>query len=766
MRISTSTAGRHSVRLAVVLAIVSLDNRGVPTQSTTTVYGIHDLGTLGGSASEAMGISEFGYSIAGSADTAAGARHAFVKGWAADKDLGTLGGATSVALAAYGADVVGRAQTASGAEHAFYADSHSPTPMLDLGTLGGTWSSAYDVRYGVVVGGSRVAGDAKVQAFAWRNGTMATIPVDRGGDSEARGVNSSEDIVGYSCTAGNSSCTAFLFTGGAAIDLGSLGGNSVAHRVNDWLQIVGTSAVAPVTTAPTRAFLHQSGAMIDLGTLGGASSEGLAINNRGEVVGTAQDASGAPRAFLWRAGVMTDLNTVLPAGSGWVLTVASGISDGGQIVGTGLLNGVTRAFLLTPATDLAVVASGVRSQMDSNLPRGVEVGKTFRVVLSVQALTNDPVTVYGARLTDTLTGPAEYVAVQTNGDAECEVTPATVTCDVKPVDAVGLGREILLTVRTTGPGDVSHQATVRSGAPDPAPGNDSASESNYAVALTGLSLTPGTIAGGKPASARVTLTGIAPRGDAVVRMSSSRPEIASVPATFVVPSWTDKREFNIFPAVVSQPTAVEITASYGLVTSTTTLTVLPPVLTRLYLTPTTIVGGCGTSAGKIVLSGSAPPGGARVSLSTTNASFDLPPAITVDEGSSTKTFTVTTAAVTTSAVGSVTSSYGGVQQTLNVTVRPIRVKTLTLAAASAAGGTTVTGTITLECPAAPGAAVVALSSSKAAVAAPAVSTVTIPAGATTARFSIDTSDVMTTSTATIYATVFGVRRGAALTVVP
>ena len=45
---------------------------------------------------------------------------------------------------------------------------------------------------------------------------------------------------------------------------------------------------------------------------------------------------------------MTDLNAVLPSGSGLFLEFATAINDAGQIVGWGLLNGETPAFLLTP----------------------------------------------------------------------------------------------------------------------------------------------------------------------------------------------------------------------------------------------------------------------------------------------------------------------------------------------------------------------------------------------------------------------------------
>jgi len=63
----------------------------------------------------------------------------------------------------------------------------------------------------------------------------------------------------------------------------------------------------------------------------------------------ANGADGAARAFLWKNGAMSDLNTSIPTGSGWVLTTASAINNAGQISGTGLFNGRTRAFSWRPS---------------------------------------------------------------------------------------------------------------------------------------------------------------------------------------------------------------------------------------------------------------------------------------------------------------------------------------------------------------------------------------------------------------------------------
>src|SRR5439155_2223723 len=125
------------------------------------------------------------------------------------------------------------------------------------------------------------------------------------------------------------------------------------------------------------------------------------------------------------------------------------------------------------------------------------------------------------------------------------------------------------------------------------------------------------LAGGKASSAKVTLTGEPPSSDAIVRLASSRPDIVPVPSTVIVPNYSGSpsRAFNIIPKVVSEPTPVEISATYGRVTVKQTLTVVPPVLTQLSLTPTTMIGCCGTSAGKISFTGAALAGGAIVTLS-------------------------------------------------------------------------------------------------------------------------------------------------------
>jgi probable HAF family extracellular repeat protein len=82
------------------------------------------------------------------------------------------------------------------------------------------------------------------------------------------------------------------------------------------------------------------------------ASAAYGVNRFGQVVGWAQNNSGASRAFLYipgGGGTMIDLNTLLPSGSGWVLIGARSINDAGVIVGTGTYNGHSpRAWILYP----------------------------------------------------------------------------------------------------------------------------------------------------------------------------------------------------------------------------------------------------------------------------------------------------------------------------------------------------------------------------------------------------------------------------------
>lgn len=168
----------------------------------------------------------------------------------------------------------------------------------------------------------------------------------------------------------------------------------------------------------------------------------------------------------------------------------------------------------------------------------------------------------------------------------------------------------------------------------------------------------------------------------------------------------------------------------------------PPVisLASLSLSSPSLTGG-NSATSSVTLSGAASVGGTTISLASSNpAVASVPPSVTVPAGGTSASFNVVTTAVSTPASITISASFNGVTQTATLTVLPPILAVLALNPSSATGGSSSTGTIALSGPAPSEGVVVALSSSNPAVArVPA--NVTVPAGSTNARFTMDTRAV-------------------------
>jgi probable HAF family extracellular repeat protein len=171
-------------------------------------------------------------------------------------------------------------------------------------------------------------------------------------------INDAGQVVGSGYTSDNAAEHAFLWTPGQGMrDLGTLGGTSSgASAVNNAGQVVGQSGRP---TGGSHAFLWTpSGGMQDLGSAwwgGGplgveaeaAKSGAVDINDAGHIVGWSElfDSPLGPylHAILWRPALAD-------YGAGWRTSVASGINNAGQVVGsseTSTRQGI-QAFLVTP----------------------------------------------------------------------------------------------------------------------------------------------------------------------------------------------------------------------------------------------------------------------------------------------------------------------------------------------------------------------------------------------------------------------------------
>ncbi len=236
---------------------------------------------------------------------------------------------------------------------------------INLGVLPGDASSfatAIDSE-GEIVGVSNGSTSAYfTQAFVYESGKLRGIPQLRALSgyfaANARGINDSGAIVGNVGQKGGfaTAVSSYVLDGDKVTLFGTVYGNgfgnSQATAINAAGVVVGyRSTFSFSANAPLHAYSYRRGTLTDLGTLYPtdfrAVSIANAINKQGIVVGYSQlNFNAAPRATVFAKGAVTDLNALLPANSGWVLEIAEGIDDLGNIVGIGLHDSVQRGFIL------------------------------------------------------------------------------------------------------------------------------------------------------------------------------------------------------------------------------------------------------------------------------------------------------------------------------------------------------------------------------------------------------------------------------------
>ena len=356
----------------------------------------------------------------------------------------------------------------------------------------------------------------------------------------------------------------------------------------------------------------------------------------------------------------------------------------------------------------------------------------------------------GATPTGNITGTEDIGAA--NGPVSGAAFKATYSVASSPTN----GRGMMTVTSGTGGNAVIYMISaskfvaVPLNDPNPAVWDFELSSVPASLSLSSLSLNPTSVTGGNSSTGTVTLSGPAPTGGAQVTLSSSNTTAASVPSSVTVAAGATSATFTVSTSAVAASTSVTISAAYGGATRSASLTVTPaappaPALSSLTLNPASVVGGMQSSTGTVTLSGPAPAGGAQVALSSSNpGAASVPSSVIVPAGATSTTFTVSTSAVIASSTVTISATYGGATRSASLTVTPPAAPTLsslTLNPTSVRGGMqSSTGTVTLSGPAPTGGAQVALSSSNPG-AASVPSSVIVPAGATSATFTVNTSIV-------------------------
>lgn len=215
---------------------------------------------------------------------------------------------------------------------------------------------------GEVAGTADVEGSYIGVGYRSRNGKVTALPDSDG--AHVRGINNAGSAVGMNYTltegyiwhadgsredigqwwttginaSGQVSGSSYRWDGrdeaaiyhqGVITRLGRLGGRSShANAINDAGQVTGSADISDA--GPIHAFRWEAGVMTDLGTLGGVFSVGTAINGQGHVAGIAQDGAGSYDAFVHDGLAM---KRVPPTTGGQYFSTVAGLNRHGEVVG-------------------------------------------------------------------------------------------------------------------------------------------------------------------------------------------------------------------------------------------------------------------------------------------------------------------------------------------------------------------------------------------------------------------------------------------------
>jgi hypothetical protein len=253
--------------------------------------------------------------------------------------------------------------------------------------------------------------------------------------------------------------------------------------------------------------------------------------------------------------------------------------------------------------------------------------------------------------------PAGGAVVSLSSSSPAAQPPASVTVPAGvesvsfavPTSQVSVDTPVTITATWRG---ASAQATTTL-TPQPAP--------------TSITLDPTTTSGSSGSFGRVTAAD--PRdADVTFSLSTSRPDLVTIPSSVTVPQFAAAGGFNIGTSPVSTRTLVTISVSGGGATLSATLTLDPvatgPSASALTLSPSTVTSGA-SSTGTVTLSAAAPTGGLPVSLSSSSAVASVPAAVTVPAGATSTSFNVSTSG---SGSATITATAGGATRSAVLTV--------------------------------------------------------------------------------------------------
>ncbi|HEY3782820.1 MAG TPA: hypothetical protein VGL56_17185 [Fimbriimonadaceae bacterium] len=288
-----------------------------------------------------------------------------------------------------------------------------------------------------------------------------------------------------------------------------------------------------------------------------------------------------------------------------------------------------------------------------------------------------------------------------------------------------------------------------------ATGNNGVSNEAYLVkinsAVTSLNPALTTFEGGKAQQTTVTLDYPAPANAKVTITSDFTSAIPST--TMTIPQGLMYGIFSLASNAVGKPTTVNLTATLGSSSTTTTVVLNPqptPPISQFYPAAGTAVGG-NTILGYVKLASAAGPIGDVVTLTSNKPGVQVPASVKVAAGATLASFSITSTAVSSGTTATLKATLGSSNLTTTLAIISPTVTLVRVAPSPIVGGVSTKVAVYLNGMAPTGNLAVSLVSNNSAAKVPA--TISVPAGATAANATVTTSAVSAATTVLVTAKV-------------
>lgn len=613
--------------------------------------------------------------------------------------------------------------------------------------------------------------------YAWNKGSVIVAAAGNDASSALEYPAAYPNVLSVAAT--DSTDTLLFFSQyGSWIKCAAPGSNIYSTYISSsYTGMTGTSTAAPHVAAEAAAILSQNPTLTNAQVNALITSQvDPVLPYQGQSLGTSSGRINIYRALLAAGDGIPNLTTVSfnPATIPNAKSTTGTIQLGGPAPAGGIVVSLSSsdttvatvpASVTVPAGANSVTFTATGKLVDANSQTTVTASdgvKTATAVLTVNgsvvsSISCSPISVASNGTfvgTVTLDAPAPtgggIVTLSDDGGGLLS-TPASVTVPAGAKSATFNGSAGIVTRRTS----VTMSASLNGA-------TASCTIMVNPLQVSTLTVSPTSVLGGNSATGTVGLSAAAPAGGMAVYLTSSLTSAATVPATVTVPAGATSATFTISTLSVTSSKSVTISAAAGGVVKSAALNVTS-VLQSVTLSPTSVAGGL-SSTGKVTLAVAAPAGGAVVNLSSNNAAAVPPASVTVAAGATSATFTIATSPVTSNVTATITASYSGAKATAKLTVKAPVVSKLVLNPTSLTGGASSTATVTLTGPAPAGGKVVTLSSNNASATVP--SSITIPAGVTSATFAVTTTTVTAKISVTLSAVTGTTTKSAVLTINP